>query len=222
MAVQLLDTSGTNKASIDAGGALKITQRPPYVGSNGAYRICALSGLITTIAAGTGSAGHLFTMRWTHATMLCVVTKLRAKWTTVAGFTAAQEIGMDAYMARSYTADHAGGTAVTLTTNSGKKRASYGTTNMASMRIASTTALTGSSFTLDPHPIAYGGAAELATGATIPKTAFSLDIVDEATAGHPIVLATNEGIVVRNLILMGAAGTARVGVEVEWLEVDAY
>jgi hypothetical protein len=221
MAVKLLDSAGSNVGSIDAGGAQRASIRPPYVGSNGAYRVCALSGLITGIAAGTASAGHIFAMRWGHATKLCIVTKLRAKWTTVAGFTAAQEIGMDAYIARTYTADHAGGTAVTLTTNSCKKRASYGTTDMTSMRHASTTALTGSSFTLDANPIAYGGASELATGAAVPKTSFSLDIVDDATSGHPIILATNEGIVVRNTVLMGAGGTARVAFEVDWLEVDA-
>lgn len=222
MAVQLLDSAGTNKVGIDAGNALKITQRPPYVGSNGAYRVCGLSGLMTTIAAGTGSAGHVFAFRWSHASMLCVVTKLRAKWTTIAGFTAAQEVGLDCYVARSYTADHGGGTGLTLTGNSGKKRSTYGTMNVPSIRVASTTALTGSSFTLDPHPIAYGGFSELAAGAAVPKGFFTLDVIDETTAGHPFVLTQNEGLVIRNTILMGAGGTARLGVEIEWLEVDAY
>lgn len=222
MAVQLLDSAGTNKAGIDAGGALEITQRPPYVGANGAYRICGLSGLITGIAAGTGSAGHLFSFRWSHASKLCIVTKLRAKWTTIAGFTAAQEVGMDCYVARSYTADHAGGTGLTLTGDNAKKLKTYGTMNVPSIRIASTTALTGSSFSLDAQPIAYGGFAELAAGAAVPKGFFSLDAVDEATGGHPLILSTNEGVVVRNTILMGAGGTARVGVEIDWLEVDAY
>lgn len=222
MAVQLLDSAGTNKVGIDAGNALKITQRPPYVGANGAYRTCGLSGLITTIAAGTGSAGHLFSFRWSHATKFCVVTKLRAKWTTVAGFTAAQEVGMDAYVARSYTADHGGGTALTLTGNNAKKLVSHGTMNVPSIRIASTTALTGSSFTLDAHPIAYGGFSELAAGAAVPKGFFQLDVVEETTSGHPLILSTNEGLVIRNTILMGAGGTARVGVEIDWLEVDSY
>jgi hypothetical protein len=35
-------------------------------------------------------------------------------------------------------------------------------------------------------------------------------------------LAAGEGLIVRNLVAMGAGGTARVYVEVDWREVDAY
>jgi hypothetical protein len=39
---------------------------------------------------------------------------------------------------------------------------------------------------------------------------------------YPVVLAPGEGLVLRNLVAMGAAGTAQIGVEVDFLEVVRY
>lgn len=151
---------------------------------------------------------------------------LKVRYAVVTGFTAAQELSFDAFVARGYTADHAGGTALTLGGNNQKKRTSQGSslvTTAASARIASATALTGSSFTLDANPIMLGMGKTLAAAATVQDAAFeeTLDMTDGG-AEWPIILATNEGIVVRNGILMGAAGTVRMSVQMAWDEVAAY
>lgn len=226
MGFKITGNSGVD-ADVDGTGfrALRTTPRPLDVGSLGSYRMAAFSGLMATIAAGTASAGHVFSFRWSDATRLCILRFLKVRYTVVTGFTAAQELSFDAFVARGYTADHGGGTALTLGGNNQKKRTSHGSslvTSAASARIASTTALTGSSFTLDANPILVGMGKTLAAAATVQDAAFE-DFIDMTDGvDHPFVLAQNEGIVVRNGILMGAAGTVRMGVQIAWDEVAAY
>lgn len=192
----------------------------------GAYRTAAVSGLLTGVAAATATLGHLFALRWapveTQKLQRLVIQRLRARWQTVAGFTAAQEVGMDLIVARSYSAAHTGGTAVTLTGSNAKKVAVFPTSVVADMRIGDTGALTAGTHTFDAQPIARVAFAELAAAATVPKGAMEIFLSTEDLAAHPIVLAPNEGLVLRNSILMGAGGTARLAVELDWLELERY
>src|SRR5918911_3408623 len=77
------------------------------------FRTPAESGLITGVAAGTGSAGHLFCFRNPSASVNVFVTRVRFRWRTTVGFTAAQEMALQAFKVTAYSVDHSGGTAVT-------------------------------------------------------------------------------------------------------------
>lgn len=223
MAVEIIGNPSSVKMEVQTGGAGLVSARSPYLGANGAYRLCEETGLITGIAAGTASAGFLFAFRWTHATKLALITSFRARWATIAGFTAAQEVGMQLFRATSYTVSSSGGTAITLTGENLRKRATHGTTTVADARISTTGALTAGTLTLDTHKMAAGSFAELAAAATVPKGFFEINMMPNCPSfQHPLVLSTNQGLILRNSILMGAGGTARVSVEVEWLEVDSY
>ena len=201
--------------------AQRVSVRP--LEALGAYRLSAQSGLLTGVAAATATAGHLFAFRWTHATQLAVLTFMRLKMQTITGFTAAQEVGFDVTIARSYSASHAGGTALSAAGAGGfKKRASYPTSAVGDIRIGAAAALTAGTHTLDAVPMAVDSYADLAAAATVPKGNANLQIDFGQAQDHPIVLATNEGLVVRNLILMGAGGTVRLTVEMGWYEVAAY
>jgi hypothetical protein len=223
MAAEIIGNPSGVKLQVQTGGAGLVSTREPYIGSNGAYRLCEETGLITGIAAGTTSAGFLFAFRWTHATKLALITSFRASWRTIAGFTAAQEVGMQLFRATTYTASSSGGTAITLTGENLRKRATHGTTTVADARISTTGALTAGTLTLDTHKLAAGSFAELAAGAAVPKGFFEIQF-KPADVGweHPLVLSQNTGLILRNSILMGAGGTARVAVEMDWLEVDSY
>lgn len=219
--------AASSEQVINLDGASKVTPYHPYLGSNGAYRLAASTGLLTVVAAATATAGHIFAFRWSNASKLCLITNIRARWITVAGFTAGQEVGLDIIQARVYGSSHSGGTALTLTGDSFKKRSSvvggHGTTNVGDIRISTTGALTAvGSPALDGNAIAAGGFSELAAAATVPKGFFEVQWGINDHAHHPIVLGQNQGFIVRNSILMGAGGTARVTVEVDWLEVDSY
>jgi len=220
MSIQLRDGTTTNLANIDTLGSQRV--RPFHPVLNGSYRVGVSSGLITGIAAGTASAGHLFAFRWGHASKLAIISYFRARWLTVAGFTAAQEIGMDLFQTRVYSASHTVGSAITPG-SSMRKRNTHGNSDVTDARISATVQLGNGTHTIDTSAIAQGGFSELAAGATVPKGFFDLRFAANDPAwSHPIVLGTNEGLILRNSVLMGAGGTARVSVEMEWHEVDAY
>lgn len=194
--------------------------------AEGAYKTAAVSGLLTTVAAATASAGHLWAMRWAPTASqpkFCLITRLRARLSTIAGFTGAQEVGMDLSILRAYTAAHTGGTALDLggtVANSAKKRVAHPTSAVADMRVGTTGALTAGTHTLDAQPIAQDQFAELAAGAAVPKGKSEIFLSTEDLDRYPITLAANEGLVIRNTVLMGAGGTARLVVEIDWLELS--
>lgn len=210
----IADVDSTTKAQ-------RVSVRPPD--ALGHYRLSATTGLLTVVAAGTATVGHLFTFRNSHASTLIVPVYISVKWNTIAGFTAAQEVGFDVLIARNYTTSHTGGTAVSAAGAGGlKKRTGYPTSVLGDARIGTTGALTAGTHTLDAQAMMQNQFAELAAGAAIPKGRFE-SVWDMTNSGDsPLVLAQNEGIVVRNSILMGAGGTARMTVEVAWFETAAY
>ncbi len=199
----------------------------------GGYRVAAVSGLITGVAA----AAPLFSLRWSPPTApkpeldigTFVLQRLRARLTTVAGYTAAQEAGIDVILARNFTAADSGGTSLTLTTNNAKKRTDFPLTKVASINIATTAALTAGTRTLDAQPIAAQTSHELAQAATV-QTGFSeVLLTNDDLDRYPVILSgttagapTAEGLIVRNLVSQGAGGTARLIVEIDWLEVQRY
>jgi hypothetical protein len=193
----------------------------------GAYRVAAVSGLLTGVAAGAATTGHLFALRWAPSgtderrRTTFILQRFRARLATVTGFTAEQEIGLQLFVARAFSATGSGGTAVDLTT-SGRKRAGFPNSLVTDMRVANTGALTAGTQTLDSAPIAVASAQELASGATVQRNAAEILMPQEDTVSHPVLLAPNEGLILRNTIAMGAAGTMRLIVEIDWLELERY
>ncbi len=183
--------------------------------SGGSYRLGLKSGLLTLIAAQTSTAGHMAAFRFSSSTKKCLVNRIYCRWWTTTGFTSAQEIGMGLVMARSYTASHTGGTAATITTGNGKKNTDYLTLSDIDFRIGDTAALTAGTHTLDAQNFADNGSQELADGASVVKKTFELEYNPPVGAG-PIVLSQNEGFVLRNHILGGAAGVWRVSIGVDF------
>jgi len=209
------------------GGIAAVTEDSLHVlplgadlGSNGAYRLQAGTGLLAGVAAGSATAGHVFAFRWAQAGKFAVIERAVAKWRTIAGFTAAQEVGLDLVVARGYAALHTGGTAIPLAGDAFKKRTTHGTSNANDVRIGTTAALSAPNG-LVLSQLGADGFAELAAGITTPKGFFNVEFAPEFPT-YPLVLAAGEGLIVRNLVAMGAGGTARVYVEVDWREVDAY
>lgn len=202
----------------------------------GAYRVAAVSGLLTTVAAATATAGHLWSMRWAPPVVpagfpnprFCVIQRLRARRFTISGFTAAQECGMDLSTLRTYTVAQTGGTAMVFTGANQKKNTSGGasalmpSSAMADMRIGAAGALTAGTHALDAQPIAAAVSSELAAGATVQPGAAEIFLSTDDLDRYPLVLAANEGLVIRNTVLMGAGGTTRLVVEIDWLELQRY
>lgn len=194
----------------------------------GAYRTGARTGLLAGVTTGSATNGHIWAMRWAPDVAnapvalrrVALIQRFRARWFTVAGFTAAQEVSLSLFKLTAFTALHTGGTGAAALTPSKKRTASVA--SLMTGRIAGSDQLTAGTQTLDTDPIGGGSFAELAAAATVPKGAFELFMSTEDLAEYPLVLQPNEGLLLRNEIAMGAGGTARVVVEVDWLEVTRY
>jgi hypothetical protein len=199
-----------------------MSERILFAESDNQYRFCASTGLLTGVAAGSASAGHIFALRWSNASKLFGLRYFRATWNTIVGFTAAQEVGLDLFITRSYTVAHSGGTAVNVSGAGGfKKKATHSDSVLfaGTCQISTTGALTNGTHTIDAVAIAANQYAELAAAATVAKGRFCLEF--NAENRGRIILAQNEGFILRNQIAMGAGGTARVNIEMEWEEFTA-
>jgi hypothetical protein len=181
----------------------------PY---GGGYRISATSGDLTTVAAN----GPVWSFRWTDTTRRALIQNVVIRYAYNTAFGAAQLFGLGLYVARAFTVADTGGTAQTLTTNNGKLDTDFPVTSLVagSIRIGTTGVITAGTRTLDAQPIA--------TRMDWLTTTLQNGSYDEdwrfgyTDSSNPITLHANEGLVLNNLILMGATGTVRLWVDVEW------
>lgn len=230
MGIQLQGNGGTI-GEVDGATfrALRTVARPiDPVSALGHYQFASVTG---TMAAALAAGGIFYAFRWGNAAgKLAVVYSIEASFQALTLFTAATltDFGFDAFVGRSYTANHTGGTAVTLTGNNLKCRTNMGTTLLTDMRIATTAALGGGTITVDANAFANSigdpqrvnpAAATEEQRVNDPTLKWEPDIA----SGHsPLVLAQDEGFVLRNRAVWPAAGTGIFRVAVRWAEVDAY
>ncbi len=220
MAVQFQGNGGV-VAEVDGTTfrAVRFTPRPIDHGAFGHYRLVTTVALVVTQAAN----GTLFSFRWGDATRLCVVNKIRLSCMQTAAATATIMPSFEVVLARSFTASDSVGTAVTLTGNNMKKRTSMGTTLVTDIRKAAVAAgLTAGTRTLDADAII-----QLPTNQSITTPNPNLYVAElepgVSDGNHPLVLAQNEGFIVRGpTVVFGAAGTANLVVDVSWAEVASY
>ena len=196
----------------------------------GSYRISASTGAVTLIAARTATAGQLLNIRRSSsATTLFSVKHVSAKFMLTTAYTAAQETGCDLIVARSFSASGTDGTAIDLgstVANTGKLLAGFPTSILGATagttRVATAAAITAGTHTLDANPISVLSGWSTGVGDTVPDSASGASdgygVLYDASRSGPLFLAANEGLIIRNLVLMGAAGVGRWDFIVEWDE----
>jgi hypothetical protein len=220
MAIQIQGNSGV-VAEVDGTTyrALRVTVRPVDYGALGSYRISVISG---TMAAGLSANSEVFQARWTDATRLALVWGVTIDG--IAGSSTAFTAGfanMQLFIARAWSADGSGGNSATLTGNNQKLRTSMGTTLMGAIRSSATAALTAGTKTLDAQP---EGQLTFSVG-TVASVIYAgqVQIYGNMESGGnpaPIVLAQNEGVVIRASIQ--GTGTWQWGASLAWSEVASY
>lgn len=215
----LYDSAG-NPLVVDGDDRLLVSPRPPAIGSLGGYSLNAETGAITaTLAANS----PLFSFRWTDATRLAIIEHITASVAISGTITTAVATSLEAIIARSFTASDTGGTGLSFANNGGKSNAnktSMGATLVGDVRIATTAALTAGTRTLDNNGIGgvnYGTGTTAGTGG-MGKTDLYRYSADE---GYPVILAQNEGFIIRNPDAGPATGTFKVMITVRWTEVLA-
>lgn len=225
---RVLGKDGVSQAAVRKGGSLHVEPRTPGVGDASYLGSYGLSVVTGTLAAALAANAVLFSARWGDATKIAVVTGLRFRFLPLTPFTAAtltDHTSLDAVIGRTFTAAHTGGTALTLTSPSFKRRASFSATSFTDLRVATTAALGGGTVTLDPHPFAQSirkgnrvNPAAATEEVIQPTQDFGSGDYSASSGDHPIVLKQDEGIVLRNRTVWPAAGTGIVLVELNWAE----
>ena len=185
----------------------------------GAYQLSLTSGNLTTVAAGTSSAGTVFSFRYAPGgTTVCVVKRVSVGFVTTTAFATAQQMGFGLFAARSFSGADSGGTAATLSGNNNKYRTSLATTRESNINIGTTGALTAGTRTLDSQPLGTTNFWVSGLGTSLVNT----ELLSYDPNDYPFVLATGEGFVIQNQILMGATGVGTLVVNVEWFEATSY
>lgn len=169
------------------------------------------------MAAGLAAASEIYQFRWTStATRARILGVQFSAAVDTTAFTAGAAI-FDMTVARAWTVDGSGGAAATFA-GANQLRTSQQPSRGAGSRIATTAALGAGTKVLDAQPVGVlvGGAGATAGSQIVVPSDF---YVDEATSyGIPLVLANQEGFVIRSSVPV--VGTWKAGVTVFWAEVD--
>lgn len=178
------------------------------------------------MAAALAANSEIFQFRWPDATRFAVVTRASISAGANVAATAAALLSVRLTAARAWTVAGSGGTRLTMTGNNQKLRTSMGTSLVNDIGISTTAALTPGTKTLDAQDI---GGLSYGVGTGAITTALSLNLFPltellniDASNDHPLVLAQNEGCVIRSGIINPAAMTWAFTVNVSWAEVAAY
>lgn len=202
-----------------------VTPGPLPVGSGGAYRQSATSGVMS---ASLSAASEIFQFRYvTAANRVALVTYvgISAAGTVVAGAVSQQTFRLR--LARAWTAAGSSGTRLTMTGNNGKLRTSHATSEVNDIGISSTGALVAGTKTFDNQDIG-GVSFAILTGAvtTVPAYQF-VPVTPLFTVGQgawPIILANQEGLAIttHSANAFPSGLTWSFTVDIAWMEVDGF
>jgi hypothetical protein len=194
------------------------------LGAGGAFRVGAVSG---TMAAALAANAEIFQFRYvTAASRIALINRVTISAGANVAATAAALLSMRMTVARAWTVAGSGGSRIVLTGDNANLRTSLATSEVNDAGISTTAGLTAGTKTLDTTDIgnvSYG----IGTGAittSLPLTILPLTELFNANqeGGYPLVLANQEGFVIRSGIIGPATMTWAFSVNVSWLEVPAF
>ena len=190
------------------------------------YSVAVQTG---AIAAGASANSEIFQFRWDNANYMAAITEVSLTGVIATTAFAAGAITFKMTISRAFTVDGSGGTALVFGGDSNVDNAALRTTFADSrsddFRIATTAALTAGTQALEANDIGQitthsSGGTEAATpiigSIYLPTT--TLFKADQTTGHYPLVLAADEGFVVRATV--PATGVWIAGLLVRWAEVD--
>lgn len=188
------------------------------------YRYAGFTG---TIGAATAASSELLQFRFVSGTKTyALVYEIQLTGMgVVAVATAAGPLGFEYVPARSWTAAGSGGTRIATTGDNLQTRTSLAVSQVNDIGIATTAALTAGSKTLDAN--AQGNViGSVGTGAVTTyqimsgESGYLLDADGEAR--QPLVLANQEGFVIRTTHVGPTALTYTAGFKIVWVEVTDF
>lgn len=222
MGIQIVGAGGSvaDVGESSSGSALHTVAKA--LPADGHYRVNHRCVLVATQAANS----RLFEIRQPTAGKLLILERLTIKWLNSTAHTAIIEDSLDAYKVTNFTAVD---TTNTVTPVSSLKRTSMAA-DVALIRgvtIAGAAAgMTGGTLTKDSSsfmqlPRIFNQTV-MATTETQPRVADLLSDLTDSFGAHPFVFAQNEGFIVENRVLLGAAAGSSVYIDCSYAIADAY
>ena len=221
MGIQIIGASGdVAEVGERAASPLQVTGKP--IPADGHYRVTHRCVLVATQAANS----RLFEMRQPTAGKLLILTRLIVKWMNSAAHTAIIEDSLDCYKVTNFTAVDTTNT-VTLTASLKKTGMTADIAVIRGVTVAGAAAgMTGGTLTKDAGPWAQLprilNLTVEATTETVSRTADTMEALDPGEDTHPFVFAQNEGFIIENRVLLGAAAGSSVYIDVAYAIADAY
>jgi hypothetical protein len=216
VAIELKSGASADVAIVDPTfDALRASNRPLDPGSLGAYSLSMSTGVM---AAGLAANSEIFQFRWIDSSRVAVIDKVNFDGLGSITAFAAGVVNIRAAIARSWTVDGSGGTAASFAGSNQKMREAHGSSLVGAVRISSTAALTAGTKTIDAQDF---GAVLGGVGASPAVVIWEGELFNcYGGMTYPIVLAQNQGIIVRATV--PATGTWTAGISLSWTEVTAY
>lgn len=210
---------------VDPGhGALRASLRPVGDPSKaGSFSIGCLTGILPAALAANS---EIFQFRWTDPSKLAVIREIMiSAAVSTTFFAAGVPVQIDLVKATGWSGQGTGGTAIAPAATL-KKRSSMPSSLVASgdIRVATTAALGAGTKTLEGNSLAAIAAPGPITSSLAPQIIAPGTLlwdVEPANGEHPLVLAANEGFVIRS-VAVPATGTWTAAFNVDWSEVAAY
>ena len=192
--------------------AQRVVIKPSEFGEANSFQLSATVALAVTQA----NDGTLFSFRWGSTSRTALIQSIKLAHIQTAAATATIMPSFEVFVARSFSVADSIGSALTLTTNSFKKKKTQPLTRLTDARKSTIAAgLTAGTRTLDASPIL-----QMPVNMTITTPNSTLYKAEKIYDASPLILGVDEGIIVRGpSIIYGAADTSNLVVEIEWTEV---
>jgi hypothetical protein len=192
------------------------------LGARGAYSLGVVSGVM---AAGLAGNSEIFQMRWIDASRIMLLRSIRLSAGPGTTAFAAGPIEFNLTLARGWSADGGGGTAVVMSTaNTNKKRTDFPLSLFSDtgIRFSATAALTAGTKTLDTNRLSSITSWVSSVATTADSSPFvapgTFLWARDTSEEYPVLFEQNEGLVVRATV--PATGTWQYSIHVEWAEID--
>tara|TARA_R110000868_G_scaffold340880_1_gene601727 strand:+ start:7011 stop:7682 length:672 start_codon:yes stop_codon:yes gene_type:complete len=220
--IQLVSAGGLVIAGgQEASSPLQVTLMPS--GGN-AYRFSSFTG---TIAAALAANSEVLQFRFVSGTQTYAIVEkvVLDGMGLVAVATAAGPVGFQMVVARAWTVAGSGGTRIAMTGDNLQMETAEPNSQVNDLGIATTGALTAGTKTLDANAVGQviGGVGTAAitnygAGTLMPTQPF----MDASDGNSPLVLANQEGFIIKTTHTGPAAFTYTVGFTVVWREVTSF
>lgn len=221
MSIALVGLSGDAvEAGERAASGLHTIVKP--VAADGHYRVTHRCVLVNTQAANS----RLFEMRQPTAGKLLILLGLQLRWLNSSAHTAIIEDSLDIFKVTSFTVLDTTNT-VTLTPSLKRTSMAANAQEIRGVTVAGAAAgMTGGTLTKDSGPFAQMArifnVAVMAGTETTSRLADILNAIEQDPAEHPFVFAQNEGFIVENRVLLGAAAGSSVYVDCSYAVADLF